>query len=142
MGGTTFALFKFEVAEVLEKDIETLELGLANCYSPDLAGPAGHLLQCVCRTRLRGQLAPSSQFNQPAPVSPSPVCQSAPTESCRPPSPRPRSVPTHSLAPRTPHVRRRSCRWFHLCPLSLTALPTVSPPAPTCSHRPTSMPTI
>jgi hypothetical protein len=48
MGGTTFALFKFEVAEVLEKDIETLELGLANCYSPDLAGPAGHLLQCVC----------------------------------------------------------------------------------------------
>jgi hypothetical protein len=42
--GTTFVCFKFEVAEVLEKDIETLELGPAHCYSPDPAGPLGQLL--------------------------------------------------------------------------------------------------
>jgi hypothetical protein len=49
-GSTTFVLFKFGVVQLLEKDLETLELGPAHCYSSDPAGPPDQLLQCACIT--------------------------------------------------------------------------------------------
>jgi hypothetical protein len=52
-GVTTFVFFKFGVAEVLEKDIETMELGPAYCYSPDPAGPPSQLLHHACVTLSR-----------------------------------------------------------------------------------------
>jgi hypothetical protein len=44
MAATTFVFFKFEVVEVLEKNIETLKLCPAHCYSPSPVGPLAEYL--------------------------------------------------------------------------------------------------